>query len=163
MQTTTPSAPNSQRKNFLTPDMAAGASPVWSIGAVTDSALGTRSARSSLLSYNQSELRSETKDQLELRSEKMDQSEAYQRVQLVGLEASNVMVIREVPSMGGDTEVITSWQINSIHRETRLPGSLVVHIMTHSQSIALVSKNYASDAENLDGIYNPHLIAISVS
>ena len=129
MQTTTPSAPNSQRKNFLTPDMAAGASPVWSIGAVTDSALGTRSARSSLLSYNQSELRSET----------MDQSEAYQRVQLVGLEASNVMVIREVSCMGGDTEVITSWQINSIHRETRLPGSLVVHIMAHSQSIALVS------------------------
>ena len=69
----------------------------------------------------------------------MDQSEAYLRVQLVCLEASDVVVVGEVPGVGGDTEVITSWQINSVYRETRLPGSLVVHIMAHSQPIALVS------------------------
>ena len=51
MQTTTPRPPKSQRKNFLTPDMGGGASSVWSRGAVTDSALGTMSALSSLLSW----------------------------------------------------------------------------------------------------------------
>ena len=51
------------------------------------------------------------------------------RVQLVGLQSGDVVIIAEVSGGSGDSEVIPSGKVNSVHGETRFPGPLIGNIV----------------------------------
>ena len=60
------------------------------------------------------------------------------RVQLVGLQSSNVVIIAEVSGGCGDSEVIPSGKVNAVNGETRFPGPLIGNIVADSQSVSFI-------------------------
>ena len=60
------------------------------------------------------------------------------RVQLVGLQSGYVVIVAEVSGGSGDSEVIASGKVNSVHGETGLPGSLICNIVADTQSVSFI-------------------------
>ena len=168
MQTTTPRPPKSQRKNFLTPDMGGGASSVWSRGAVTDSALGTMSALSSLLSWKPIRIKIGKFHRVKINIGKFQPIRIKTGISINWIDdgspecrahrswgrsrrgcrrdlqcgrrsQNNNLELSLKPGTPGSVIYrITCWQIDAFNRETGLPCSLVGHVVTNRQFVTLI-------------------------
>ena len=62
----------------------------------------------------------------------------FRAVQLVGLQSGHVVIVAEVSGGSGDSEVIPSGKVNSVHGETRFPGPLIGNIVADTQSVSFI-------------------------
>ena len=62
-------------------------------------------------------------------------------VKLVRLQTGHVVIVAEVTGGGGHSEVVPGREMDPVHREARLPGPLVGHVVADGQLVALVPRD----------------------
>ena len=70
-------------------------------------------------------------------------------VQLVRLDAEDVVSVAEVPGGRRHSEVVAGGQLHIGDGETLLPGSLVVQVMTDRQSVLLIPEGINNSSMSL--------------